>query len=359
MTIDHELPYIPPAASVDILNDEALRAGARNVTESNRPREGFPGLIAGYPNKRLYMSREDVLAATMSEEVHELSDGTLTKIHRIYLTPGHDTASQSRQDYLSNPANVDNLLYPPVADITTGSNEKVAPEAFRRWLDMGYRVFDQHDRVLPGTYERVIQLLGLRSQGKYGAKLGMPVGNGTFASPGPHPASDPFILMRLPDGDLATLVWGHPPTEQSHEVWVPPGGFGSKEDVVEGRYSSWQAAVRLCLRKTGFDITEFPHMPVHTELALSSPTTINSILIPESHMVEVPFSRDAKVLGEIPTGADAQGAQWLSLRALLRLNNDMRRQGQASELDQATQPDHIYWDTHMRGLIAAVNALRT
>lgn len=358
-----ELSYIPPSSTIDVLSPATLRAGARNVLESGMPRQGYPGLTAsGYPDRRLHMSPEDILEVTSSEEVHQLTGGPLTKIHRIHLPSGHDATSQGRIDYLSNPANVDNLIYPPVPDITTGSDEMVDPKAFQRWLDMGFRVFDQHDRVMPGTLERVIQLLGMRSQGRFGTPLGMPVGNGTFSSPGAHPASDPFIFMRLPDsdGDLATLVAGHPPTEQSHEVWVPPGGFGSKEDVVDGRYSSWQAAVRLCLKKTGFDISEFAHAPVLAEFALSSPTTINAILVPEAHAVEVPYSKDiaVNVSEQIPTGADVHGAQWLSLRALLNLNNTMRREGQASHFNHATQPDHIYWDTHMRGLVAAVNAIR-
>jgi hypothetical protein len=307
------------------------------------------------------MDAESVLAVTSGEEVWELSDGLLTKIHRVHLPPGHDTESPHRKGFLSHQENVDNLIYPPVPDIATGSDERVGPEAFQRWLDMGFRVFDQHDRVMPGTLERIKQLLALRTEGRHGRRLGMPVGNGTFSSPGPHPAGDPFILMRLPrTTDLATLVWGHARNEQSHEVWVPPGGFGSREDIVDGTYSSWQTAARLCLRKTGFDISEFPHRLVHQEFALSSPSTINSILVPEGHLVEVPYSGEiaAQVQHEIPTGDDVAGTQWLSLRALIRLNTDLRRRGTAPDFDHQSQPDHIYWDTHMRGLIKAVNALR-
>jgi len=356
------LPYIPPAIALDTLSPDSLGAGARNVAESDRPRAGYPGLIPGYPGTRLYMGPEDLAAATKSEEVYELSNGKLTKIHRVQLPPGHDTASTSRQAFLADPANIRNLIYPPVPDIVTGSTDRVDPESFQTWLDMGFRVFDQHDRVMPGSLERIAQLLALRTAGQYGRQLGMPVGNGTFASPGPHPASDPFILMPLPEtDDLAMLVWGHERTEQSHEVWVPPGGFGSREDIVDGRYSSWQAAVRLCLRKAGFDISTFPHWIVHQEFALSSPSTINSILVPESHLVKVPYSQDiaAKVLYEIPTGDDIRGTQWLSLGALIKLNTKLRRDGADPNFDHQAQPDHVYWDTHMRGLVRAVNLLRS
>lgn len=356
------LPYIPPNVAVDVLSAEELRAGARNIAESDRPRQGYPGLIPGYPQTRLWMNREDLLAVTSGEEVHALSNGTLTKIHRVHLPPGHDTESPTRKQFLSNPANVDKLIYPPTPDIITGSDATASSEDFQRWLDMGFRVFDQHDRVLPGTLERITQLLALRTQGRFGARLGMPVGNGTFAGPGAHPASDPFILMRLPHtNDLATLVWGHERTEQSHEVWVPPGGFGSGEDIVGGTYSSWHAAVRLCLRKTGVDISGFSHRVVLQELALSSPTTINAILVPESHVVEAPYSRELapQILDEVPTGEHITGSAWISLKALLAVNNRLRRQGAMPDFDHQAAPDHVYWDTHMRGLIRAVNALRS
>ena len=302
------------------------------------------------------------MARTSGEEVHALSDGTLTKIHRVHMPPGHDTASPMRKEFLAEPANVGRLIYPPTPDIVTGSDAKVRPEEFQRWLDMGFRVFDQHGRVLPGTLERVAQLLTLRTEGTFGTRLGMPVGNGTFSGPGAHPASDPFIFMRLPGtNDLATLVWGHERTEQSHEVWVPPGGFGSAEDIVDGKYSSWRAAVRLCLRKTGFAISEFSHKLVLQEFALSSPSTINAILVPESHLVEVPYSRQLapEILHEIPTGENIRGTRWLSLGALLRANNELRRQGTDPDFDHASRPDHLYWDTHMRGLVRAVNTLRS
>ena len=355
------LPYIPTLDTLDTLTPEALMMGARNVAESDRPREGYPGLISGYPKTRLHMEREALQAVTSTEEVHALSNGVLTKINRVTLPPGHDTESPMRKGFLSNPHNVDKLLYPPTEDIATGSGSTCSPEEFQRWLDMGFRVFDQHDRVMPGTIDRVAQLLSLRTQGLEGGRLGMPVGNGTFSGPGAHPASDPFILMRIPrTNDLATLVYGRPPTEQAHEVWAPPGGFGTAEDVIDGTYSSWQAAVRLCLAKAHVDISGFHHQLVHREFALSSPTTINAILVPESHMVEVPYSKDIAdtVLYEVPRGSDVDGVHWLSLSALLDLNNTLRRAGTDPEFDHLSQPDHVYWDTHMRGLIKAVNTLR-
>lgn len=357
-----ELPYIQPQVAVDVLSDEALRAGARNISESDRPRQGYPGLIPGYPETRLWMDREDLIAVTSCEEVHALSDGRLTKIHRVHLPAGHDTESPTRKAFLSDPANVSKLIYPPSPDIVTGSDAQVSREDFQRWLDMGFRVFDQHDRVLPGTLERIAQLLAVRTEGRFGRRLGMPVGNGTFSGPGAHPASDPFVLMRLPHtADLATLVWGHERGEQSHEVWVPPGGFGSAEDIVAGKYSSWHAAARLCLRKAGVDISAFQHELVLQELALSSPSTINAILVPESHLVEAPYSRELapEVLDEVPTGEDIAGTQWISLKALLALNNRLRSQGTDPDFDHQAHPDHVYWDTHMRGLIRAVNTLRS
>jgi hypothetical protein len=359
------IPYIPPPRpNTDVLPLPMLRDGAINIVESRVPREGYPQFRTGQPGGRLFMTREEVLEATQFEETYEKSDGTLIKIARIELLPGHDTQSTSRQAFLAENENQEKLLFPPIDDITTtigGRGEKVDSETFQRYLDSGYTVFDQHDRPLPGSYERVIQLLSLRTRGDWGEPLGMPVGNGTFASPGSWPAGDGFPIMPTsPSGEeLAVLVYGRPRTDQSFEVWASPGGFGSREDIVDGKYSSLKTITRLSLLKTGFDISPFGSTLIHTEFALSSPTTINSGLVSENHLVEVPYSQEIarNVLRELPMGKDVIGAQWLSISALVKVNTKLRRAALRTDYDP-TQPDQIFWSTHMRGLIAAVNEYR-
>jgi hypothetical protein len=147
------LPYRPPADVLNVvLDNDTLYAAARNIAESNTPRPGYPALLSGYPDGRLFMTSEAVLKNTHTEEVYALSDGTLTKIWRVTLTPGHDTRSDS--EFLADPSNVSNLIYPPVPDIVTGSEQKVNEATFQMWLDMGFRVFDQHNRVMPGSWKR-------------------------------------------------------------------------------------------------------------------------------------------------------------------------------------------------------------
>jgi len=359
------LPYVPPVQeNTDELPLPQLRDGAINIIESGVEREGYPRFRTGQPSGRLFMTKEEVLEATQFEEAYELSDGTLTKIARIELPSGHDTISASRETFLSNPDNVANLIYPPERDITTMPTSSpgmqlISDEVFRRYLDSGYRVFDQHNRPLPGSFKRVMQLLSLRTRGDWGEPLGVPVGNGTFASPGYHPAGDAFPLMPLDDGGLALLAYGRPRSTQSYEVWAPPGGFGSREDIDNGRYSSVETIMRLCRTKTDFDIMESPIKRVHVELALSSPTTINSGLISENYMVAVPRNQriEREVLHEIPMGEDVVGPHWLSVSALVKLNTELRRGSVRRDYD-GSQPDQIFWSTHMRGLIAAVNHWR-
>src|SRR5687768_8696033 len=251
------IPYIPPEhASTDVLPLDLLRDGALNIIESRTPRAGYPQFRTGQRSGRLFMTPEETLEATQFEEAYEKSDGTLLKIARIELPSGHDTISVSRQEFLDSPTNVTSLIFPPINDITTapgGGTEQIDDATFQRFLDSGYTVFDQHNRPLPGSYARVLQLLSLRTRGDHGEPLGMPVGNGTFASPGNHPAGDVAPLMRMKDGTLAVCVYGKPRTDQSFEVWALPGGFGSREDIVDGKYSALRTAARHCLTKTGVD----------------------------------------------------------------------------------------------------------
>lgn len=359
------LLYAPPSPhGTDILLPTVLRDGAISICESGNPRDGYPPLQMGGPHSRLFWTPEQTIAASSCEEVYQRSDGTLTKITRVILPPGHDTNSQSRASFLSSQANVDNLLSPPIPDIQTGSDCRVddfEPGAFQRFLDAGHTVFDQHDRPLPGSFERVTQLFGLRTRGISGEPVGMPLGNGTFSSPGNHPAADGFPLMPITPGstELAMPFYGRPPTDQSVAVWAPPGGFGNRADVVDGRYSSWQSVVRLCALpfKAGIDVSPFVHMPVHTEFALSSPTTAHAGLIAESHLVVVPHTQEfaRQVLYEIPDG-HVEGVHWLAVSALVKANSELRRR---AAIDPAHEgPNQIVWSTHMRGLVAAVNAYR-
>lgn len=357
------IPYVPPHhPNTDVLPLPVLRDGAINIVESRTPRAGYPQFRTGQQGGRLFMTPEEVLEATQFEETWEKSDGTLLKIARVELPNGHDTNSASRQDFLNNPANRANLIFPAIDDITTtvgGEGAKISDETFQMYLDSGYTVFDQHNRPLPGSFERVTQLLSLRTRGDSGEPLGMPVGNGTFASPGSHPAADGFPIMPIAKGSrkLAALLYGRPRTDQSFEVWAPPGGFGSRADVVDGKYSSLKTVVRLCRDKTSFDVEQFPLHLVHTEFALSSPTTINSGLIAENYMIPVPYSQEIArtVLHEIPMESEVVGAQWISISALVKKNTQLRRAAIRQDYNPQ-DPDQIFWSTHMRGLINSVNA---
>lgn len=361
------LPYIPPIPQgTNELPPPQLRDGAISIAESGWPHDGYPELLAGAGHSRLYMTPEQVAEAASHEEVYRRSDGVTLKITRVVLPSGHDTASLSRKAFLADPGNVDTLLYPPIPDIVTGDPVMVddfVPGAFQQYLDSDFTVFDQHNRPLPGSFPRVIQLLGLKSKGATGEPLGMPVGNGTFASPGYHPTADVFALMPLSEGgdELALLAYGRPPTKQSLGVWAPPGGFGNNKDVVDGRYDSWQTVVRQCLLKTGIDIGEYAGASTvtHTEYALSSPTTINAGLIAESHLVAVPYQHEfaRTVLHEIPVGENIIGAQWLALDALLAANNKLRLKAALHPTRTRTEADQIFWSTHMRGLVASINKL--
>lgn len=362
MSAEIALPYIPPKRpNTDVLPLPVLRDGAINVVESRVPREGYPSFRTGQNRGRLFMTPEEVMEATSFEETWERSDGTLLKIARITLPAGHDTKSTSREAFLADEENRAKLIYPELPDIDTGSKQLVDKVTFQRYLDSGYTVFDQHNRPLPGSYDRVLQLLSLRTRGNTGEPLGMPVGNGTFASPGSHPAGDTFPLTPISanSDELAVLVYGRPRTDQSFEVFASPGGFGSREDILDGRYSSRRTIARLCLQKTGFDIREFTSVLVHTEFALSSPTTINSGLIAENYLTIVPYSQDIarEVTREVPMGTEVNGAYWIAVSALVRKNTELRRASLRRDYDPR-DPDQIFWSTHMRGLIAAVNLHR-
>lgn len=361
------LPYIPPAPyGTDVLSPGQLRDGAISIGESRMPHAGYPQLRVGGEHGRLFMTPEQAMEATGFEEVYMRSDGTALKIDRIVLPGGHDTNSRTREAFLADSANVENLIYPPIPDIVTGSDasvDDIDPPAFQRFLDSGFTVFDQHNRPLPGSFDRVVQLLGLRTRGRSGEPLGMPVGNGTFASPGSHPAADVFPLMPIAPGsdELAVLVYGRPPTAQSVGVWAPPGGFGSKADIVDEKYSSWQSAVRLCAQKTGVNVSEYAHVLTHTEFALSSPTTANAGLISESHLAIVPYTEEfaARALHEVPTGEAIVGVQWLAVNALLAANSKLRRWATIDQRHDNPQPNQIFWSTHMRGLVASINMYRS
>jgi hypothetical protein len=354
------LPYIPPFnPNNDVLSLPALRDGAISATESGVPHKGYPHFETGKKGGRLFMTQAMVLEAASFEEAYERSDGTWTKVTRIELPPGHDTHSVTREHFLSAPQNHDTLIYPAVPDIVTGSNDEIDDDTFQRFLDSGYTIFDQHNRPLPGSFDHVMQLLSLLTRGDSGKHLGMPVGNGTFSSPGSHPAADTFPMMPMGQGsdELAVLVYGRSRTDQSPEVLAPPGGFGTRLDIgQDGRYSPQLAIARLCLRKAAFDISEFISRPVHTEFALSSPTTINARLIAEGYLTTVPYSADIEVHPEIPTDFE-EGAFWVAASAIVRKNTALRRASTRSDYSPDT-PDQIMWSTHMRHFIASNNTYR-
>lgn len=357
-----ELLYTPPIIEPgsDLLTPALIHDAANSITEAGHPAEGYPGFIPGEGPTRLFMHPSEVHAITTFDETYLRSSGCPVTINRVCLPGGHDAVSPGRSAFLHDAVD---LLYTPQPDIATGGEEQVPEEDFQQYIDAGYTVFDQHNRPMPGTYDRVVQLLGLRSNGR---PIGMPTGNGSFVAPGNHPAVDVFALRPGASGsqDLAVLLYGRPRSDQSPAVWAPPGGFGNASDIgpISSRYDAKQSAKRHAQNpdKAGealkdLDVRHLRH--VHTEYAISSHTTINANLVTQNFLYRVPYSRSngEDTMHEVPTGEAIRGVAWIAVSALIKADTEMRKKAARGSFEEP----YIMWSAHMRGLIAAVNTYRS
>lgn len=354
-----ELLFAPPKVDGghDVLSPALLRDASVGIVEAGQPIAGYPGYGAYDGPHRLFMHPTEVHALTTFDETYVRSNGQLATISRVTLPAGHDAVNVSRQAFVAAIGNQKTFLQEPSPDIETGSGDALSEEEFQQYIDAGYTVFDQHNRPLPGTYDRVVQLLGLRNQGM---PLGMPTGNGTFIAPGSHPAADVFALRPVgPNSrELAVLLCGRTATEQSPAVWAPPGGFGNNADLtaLSQQYSYAHTAKRNAQAKADLEIDIHSILRVATEQVVSSHTTINANLVVQSFLHRAPYSRDGTlVLNEAPTGNDIHGVVWVALSALVAGDTDLRKRAASGTSDQAP---YLMWSAHMRGLKAAVGAYR-
>ena len=324
-----------------VRTDSQLAEIARNNTERDAPRPGYPSHTPSETTGRLFMTPQEIAARTSYQTIGD------TTIRILDLPAGHDAIdSPDRQATLADEDVMATLLYDVDPEFATGQKYDFFayhPERVQMWLAQGCRDFTTQGRpLIPG----IDQLLSLRTEGAAGDPLGIPTGMGSFVAHGLWRMVDGVILYEHTNGELDVLLRGRP----EDGVWATVGGFGTRWDLDQtGNYSPERGVLRRCVQEVGLISAGLKLFVASRDYPVSSPTTASAGLVTDTRGVLVGRER-YEVYGRVHPGDPVRDfAGWVSVRQLLEQNGNAR--------DGHIKPGSQIpvWTTHMRYIADAVD----